>query len=564
MATSNTSEINGQRESAEASLSAPCEVLSTRPDFFNSEKNKLIKATGIILLSLNALLPICFGAVHPEIYLPTHIIAYSLIIFHLCWNFPALAQVFSSSRAAKYVLWALAIFTLFTVLQFLAFNSRELSHPVLGTTGSHFSPVQFLKSLQGFLFFIAVFCLARLALERKTFAKSLCFALLLTSLIVSLIGLSHWFHDNGKLFGYFAPHYVFISERARWPFVNSNNLAHYLLPTFFLVAAQLIIGLKLTVSKTSTSLRKSRTSFFRLTTLPRFQAMLIRVGFTAVTLLSLSLCLAATLSRGSWLAVSCLSIFFLIFEKYIRSRLPKPAAPDTSLSQATPQASVAIEDTGRVTLNKVRHRRRKRRKRSNEPKSYFKTNLNNLPQLIARPAIFLIALLMFGFFIYGQGAGLVEKRIEYGLKYSKDDMRWSFYSDTLPILKENLFLGTGLGTWSTVYPKYMNPLLTDVKPAYLHSDPLQLLSEVGVIGILPVLIIGIFLFWAFIKKSKQLPYKNAVMLLGLVCGLLALIFASCSDFPFRIPAVSFHFALVLAYFTYLLDTAPNSTEDPSA
>ena len=57
----------------------------------------------------------------------------------------------------------------------------------------------------------------------------------------------------------------------------------------------------------------------------------------------------------------------------------------------------------------------------------------------------------------------------------------SFSSDTLPMIADFPLFGVGLGGWSAVYPRYMDPLLAGISAGYLHSDPLQILAEVGIV-----------------------------------------------------------------------------------
>ena len=164
---------------------------------------------------------------------------------------------------------------------------------------------------------------------------------------------------------------------------------------------------------------------------------------------------------------------------------------------------------------------------------------------------------MFCLFLFtGQGLDSVEGRLEYGFKASKEDIRWTLYSDSFEMLKDNPVFGVGFSAWEAEYPRYMNPELADVIPEYLHSDPLQILSELGIVGVLPLVILCAYLFLQVLRS--KVSGADAILINAITVSLIGFLVASCFDFPFRIPAISYLFCLLIAYLCFLLDQTEDS------
>lgn len=107
--------------------------------------------------------------------------------------------------------------------------------------------------------------------------------------------------------------------------------------------------------------------------------------------------------------------------------------------------------------------------------------------------------------------------------------RYELYKTTLIIISENLWFGTGLGTWRFLY-LLQRP--TGHKWDYwAHCDYLQFLSELGLIGILPM----IYMFCLCFKTLYNcyvLKLRKVFMILAttLICVFLFILF----DFPLQV------------------------------
>ncbi len=87
--------------------------------------------------------------------------------------------------------------------------------------------------------------------------------------------------------------------------------------------------------------------------------------------------------------------------------------------------------------------------------------------------------------------------------------RLDYWKGALKIFKERPLYGSGLGTFSLAYPLYQKGPLDYASSA--HSDYIQLLSEIGILGMLPFLLLIFALIWIGINLIRNI---RKGMLLG--------------------------------------------------
>ncbi|MCO6431182.1 MAG: O-antigen ligase family protein [Deltaproteobacteria bacterium] len=491
----------------------------------------------IVVLAVSlVLLPLFFGGINEVAALSSQIslclAAALLLIFK--GGVPSGLVTFSRSPATALITFCFFSLLGYLALQFLVMQSRSTPHPILGSSGALANTQAFFISLSEIIFCAATFLVARAVIEQRSNAsKTLVKAIIVSGLAASAIALSHWFYDNGKLFWNFAPKSVFISERARWPFVNSNHLGDFLLaPALFLIALLLarpnpIFG----ASKPASS------APFRY---PKKQQV-IKSVFTYLFLGSAIMCLLiallASLSRGAWLGFS-LALLLMLACNAIMSR-----------SARRPIRAAALIPTGYHPAAYDRYRGAK----------FITPGLEMMLARLkrwSRPLTLLVALSLLAFFLSDRGSELIAGRIEFGLKHTKDDIRWTFYGDTLQMLKDHLWFGVGLGNWSSVYPAYMSPSLAGILPAYLHSDPLQLFVELGLIGSLPILVatVGVSYFtFRALGRAVRADTAASWLILPAYCAAAALFIASLPEFPLRMPAIVLQITVVVALLAWQID-----------
>lgn len=121
-----------------------------------------------------------------------------------------------------------------------------------------------------------------------------------------------------------------------------------------------------------------------------------------------------------------------------------------------------------------------------------------------------------------------------------------FWANTVKIFSDFPLFGTGLGTFSSIYPD----LRVEENPVQLfhaHNDYLEYLSELGIVGM--VLLLGgvLFLFVYSIMiwwVRRHLEVKG--LALGGIVGIACILIHSISDFNLHIPANMLLFSVVLS------------------
>ncbi len=124
------------------------------------------------------------------------------------------------------------------------------------------------------------------------------------------------------------------------------------------------------------------------------------------------------------------------------------------------------------------------------------------------------------------------------------ELRVSIYHDTGRIILDHPWIGTGLGTLATVFPRYAsfyNGLTVD----HAHNDYLELLADTGIAGGLCGLSFFVLLFWQGFTsfKSQRTPFSCAAIAGALTCC-AGLLLHGLVDFNFHIPSNGLIFLLL--------------------
>ncbi len=203
----------------------------------------------------------------------------------------------SFGERSAFVLFSLSIVAI-TIYHFLFVT---VTHPILGAI----HPTRELSPLFGFLSGV-VLLLTPVFLFESTDGRILRRAIELSGISVSIVALAHWFSDKGLLFWTFAPEYVFESTRARWPFVNPNHLAAFLLAPFFISLNQIVTWIASAIQVLSNHPRTQKAKISRIPLLG------------SLTLLFCFITLLAAQSRTSWFAAT-IGIGIIIVRRVLRS-----------------------------------------------------------------------------------------------------------------------------------------------------------------------------------------------------------------------------------------------------
>ena len=132
---------------------------------------------------------------------------------------------------------------------------------------------------------------------------------------------------------------------------------------------------------------------------------------------------------------------------------------------------------------------------------------------------------------------------------------------TVEIIKDSFPVGTGLGTFSTVYRRYEDPgRVTRQFANHAHNDYLEAVLELGLAGIL--LILGFLFWWA--RRSYQAwtrDYQGAALARAGSAMIGIVLAHSIVDYPIRTAAIAAIFALGCAL---MVPPAPRRGSDEPA
>jgi O-antigen ligase len=113
------------------------------------------------------------------------------------------------------------------------------------------------------------------------------------------------------------------------------------------------------------------------------------------------------------------------------------------------------------------------------------------------------------------------------------------------MISDHPLIGTGPGTFATVYTQYQPPGLAN-RRFYAHSDYLQFISEVGLAVAVVIVWMIIALYRKGYKKLKNPSRLVRGSTIGAMAGITAILVHSISDFNLYIPANAILFTVLAA------------------
>jgi hypothetical protein len=511
----------------------------------------LIKAASIILFLHIWILPFIFGGVHENIILPLRGLTALVFLTIILFDYQELRRSFNQYPTAEKVLGLMCVCFSFCILHSLIYQyvvSIVPEHPTISSARAGARPLATLSQIMEFGHYLILFCCViyffnkglqtdpdqdyRLEPQIDSWSKTI----IGIGALVSITALAHWFYDNGKLFWIFSANYDFTSTRARWPFVNSNHLAIFLAIPYFLSISKLESILYEAKKSAANSLHRGKMHLGEFLSKKSTQTHLKDFIICSSVLLTISLAIIGSLSRNAGISIFVLTIIYFVLPRKSKKVIPTP------ISALNIEASQDSSQSSRVRTRKERRSSTTRKFDSFNADTYLLSFKRFL-----KIGIILASIWILSFFLGERGGELFKSRIEYALLYTQDDMRWQMYTDSLPMILDYYWLGIGLGNWAAAYPSYMSTGLSGMEPAYLHSDILQLLIELGIIGFL--IFAFSFTYW-LLKTLRPVTiehgYKIRFSRLALSIGVSAVIICAAFEFPFRIPAISSLFVICLA------------------
>ncbi|MEO7365415.1 MAG: O-antigen ligase family protein [Sphingomicrobium sp.] len=125
------------------------------------------------------------------------------------------------------------------------------------------------------------------------------------------------------------------------------------------------------------------------------------------------------------------------------------------------------------------------------------------------------------------------------------DSRQTMWKTSIPAIRDNLLLGSGVGTFAQVYPQYEDPAaVSSTFVNHAHNDYLEIALETGIPGLL---LLAAFLFW-WVTRAVPIWRSAAVDRYALAGSIAsaAILVHSLVDYPLRTAALSTIMAASLA------------------
>ncbi len=153
--------------------------------------------------------------------------------------------------------------------------------------------------------------------------------------------------------------------------------------------------------------------------------------------------------------------------------------------------------------------------------------------------------------IYGLWIGLYSV-FERFLNVEVDaPVRTLVWKDMLSIIKDFPLFGTGLGTFSYVYPLYKKYMEAPLVYTYAHNDYLQLIIETGILGFFSITTaLTLFLFSRVRNLGRFSQKENNFrffMSLGALSGIVSSLIHNLADFNLHIPSNALYFAFLIGF-----------------
>lgn len=167
---------------------------------------------------------------------------------------------------------------------------------------------------------------------------------------------------------------------------------------------------------------------------------------------------------------------------------------------------------------------------------------------------------------YRKGGSFTKKFLSIAdLKDPATMHRFVMWRTGIDVIKEHPLLGTGMGTFEKIHPKYQSKYLRTEKygrfeglSRFVHNDYLEITSNTGILGLGTFLWLIVTLYWTGLKRLKQISESkySPNLLIIILSSLTAVLIHSFFHYSLYLPTTSMLFWLWLG----LLNTDGHKVE----
>ena len=144
--------------------------------------------------------------------------------------------------------------------------------------------------------------------------------------------------------------------------------------------------------------------------------------------------------------------------------------------------------------------------------------------------------------------GLAPVWDRFALQDPSSDGRWDLFSNTFEVIGQFAPLGSGFGTFTSIYPRFQTPEVIGYIN-HVHNDYLEWFIEGGLVSAAVIVGLG----WFYVKRWTQVWYRGTwstfrFIQVGAGISILLLALHGLVDFNFHIPANAIFFAFLAGVF----------------
>jgi O-antigen ligase len=137
---------------------------------------------------------------------------------------------------------------------------------------------------------------------------------------------------------------------------------------------------------------------------------------------------------------------------------------------------------------------------------------------------FIIALIVVPLLIAGAGYAVYSLSPEFRVRIDaavQGDIRIPLWKDSIEIVRDNPWIGHGLGSYRYMFPRYQNHLSINTDPEFAHNDYIHFGGEIGIIGLLLAGAIFLSVTWRALRVIRRDENGSDAALMAGLLGMLA-------------------------------------------
>lgn len=137
------------------------------------------------------------------------------------------------------------------------------------------------------------------------------------------------------------------------------------------------------------------------------------------------------------------------------------------------------------------------------------------------------------------------------------NQRIPIWSNSLYLIRDHWLIGVGIGNWYVQYPRYQQAWLKDsllsekIATRYAHNDFIQLIAELGIVGLALITLIIVLTLRAAWRLLQQPDAYTRAAVIGLLSALIGIILNAQFSSPLQRPVPSYLLLVFIGLLVWL-------------